>query len=83
LRQLRDKALAYLEHVIDSRPEDRQLAAGVSAAGRILAHVEWSSEQAVRPRETLLQVLNGDEAAVEAWHEAELEALRAKKKGAA
>jgi hypothetical protein len=33
--------VAYLASVVRSKPKGRQLAVGVSAASRVLAHVEW------------------------------------------
>jgi hypothetical protein len=79
LRELALEMLIYLRGVVRSEPGGRQLSTGVAAAGRVLAHCEWYEERRLKPRETLLHVLNGDEAALEAWLRAELAAVEARK----
>jgi hypothetical protein len=60
-RKLREKALRTLEEICDRKLDDKLLSSAVSAASRILSHVEWLQEHSLEG--SIIRALGGPEKA--------------------
>jgi hypothetical protein len=80
LDEVTDEALTYLREIVQSRPEGRQMAVGVAAAGRLLEWARWREEfdAAKQDPAAILALMLGDDDKLLGWMRETLPKLEAK-----